>query len=63
MQNSKSQVTAFGKLIDQVKQIMANSIHDVFIICIVIAAISLFSIFFIKEIPLSQISSTNENID
>lgn len=52
---------AFGKLIEQVKHILANSIHDVFIICIVIAGLALVAMFFMKEIPFKSEIEVEEN--
>lgn len=45
---------AIEKIIKQFKHILANSIHDVFIICLVIAGIALLFILFMKEIPLTK---------
>lgn len=65
MSGIKSKIPAdllpeFGKVIEQIKHILANSIHNVFVICLVIAAVALFSIFFMKEVPLKKKA---ENVD
>lgn len=51
---------AFGKMMEQIKHVLSNSIHDVFMICVVIAAISLVFGFFLKEIPLAKASTKKE---
>ncbi|NRD76814.1 MFS transporter [Bacillus sp. BRMEA1] len=51
---------AFQKVVEQIKHILANSIHDVFMICLVIALVGLFLIFFMKEIPLAKRSIEGE---
>jgi EmrB/QacA subfamily drug resistance transporter len=48
---------SFGKLMEQIKQILSNSIHQVFVICAIITAIALVIVLFIKEIPLKGDSS------
>jgi MFS family permease len=47
----------FIKVIDKMKQILSGSIHQVFIICIVLAAIGIVSMIFMKEIPLAKVSN------
>lgn len=45
---------AFEKLISQVRLLLSNSLHQVFIICIVISVIAFLIVLFMKEIPLSK---------
>ena len=44
------------RFMDQVKQVMATSIHATFTVSIVIAAIALVIVLFTQEIPLSKVS-------
>ncbi|MFT8351730.1 MDR family MFS transporter [Clostridium saccharoperbutylacetonicum] len=45
---------SFGKLMEQIKQILSNSIHQVFVICAVITITALIIVLFMKEIPLKS---------
>lgn len=47
-------MTEFEKVITQTKQVLSHSIHEVFIVCIIIAAVSLVISFFMKEIILAK---------
>lgn len=51
---------SFAKVIEQVKQILSNSIHNVFIICIIIAVLALVTVLFMKEIPLNKVLNKKE---
>ena len=53
---------AFKKLLEQVKQVLSNSIHQVFVISIIIAAVALFTVLFMKEIPLNNNSSKDSSV-
>jgi len=60
--NLKSQLPekmlpAFAKVMEQVKQVFSDSIHVVFIICIVISALALFTVLFMKEMPLNKVAN------
>ncbi len=46
----------FLKVIDEMKQILSDSIHQIFVICIVMAAVGIVSMIFMKEIPLVKAS-------
>ncbi|MDP4086316.1 MAG: MDR family MFS transporter [Bacillota bacterium] len=52
----KELLPIFGKMMEQIKHVLSNSIHDVFIICVGISVISLVSGFFLREIPLAKAS-------
>jgi EmrB/QacA subfamily drug resistance transporter len=54
---------AFIKLMEQVRHVLYNSIHEVFIICIVIAAVAFVFGFFLKEIPLAKTTAMDTNED
>ncbi|WP_010236918.1 MDR family MFS transporter [Clostridium arbusti] len=56
----KEMLPHFMKLIDDIKQILSNSIHDVFIICLGMAILGLIISLFIKEIPLSKTKNSSE---
>jgi EmrB/QacA subfamily drug resistance transporter len=45
---------AFGRVMDQIKHVLSDSIQYVFLICFVIAIISFVIGFFLKEIPLTK---------
>lgn len=45
---------SFVKLMNQVKHVLSNSIHDVFVICIIISCIAFIFGLFLKEIPLAK---------
>jgi len=52
----------FETIIAQIKQVLSNSIHQVFVICTVIVCIALITVLFMKEVPMSKKSNT-ENPD
>ncbi|MCX7921683.1 MAG: MFS transporter [Clostridia bacterium] len=51
----------FDKLMDQVKEIITSSLHQVFLICIVISVIGFITILFLKEIPLKGRQTSKQN--
>lgn len=55
----KSLLPSFNKFTEQVKQILSNSIHQVFTICAVITLVALIVVLFMKEIPLKNDSDKN----
>jgi EmrB/QacA subfamily drug resistance transporter len=58
----EAMLPAFNKLLVQVKQVLSNSIHHVFILCIVIAVIALIAVLFMKDTPLSKIEEKDTKI-
>ena len=44
----------FERLMVQVRQVLSDSIHQIFIICCVVVLVSLVIVFFMKEVPLSK---------
>ncbi len=45
----------FERIMDQIKQILSNSIHQVFVICTIFVLISLITVLFMKEVPMSKV--------
>lgn len=56
----KEMLPRFMKLIEDIKGILSNSIHDVFVICVVMAILALVVVLFMKEIPLSKTKNSAE---
>ena len=50
----QNMISVFANVMVQLRQVLSNSIHHIFVICIIIAAVALFIALFIKEIPLSK---------
>lgn len=44
----------FEKLVIQIKQILSNSIHQIFVICVAVILVALITLLFMKEVPLSK---------
>jgi preprotein translocase subunit SecY len=53
---------AFNKLINQVKGLLSNSLHQAFIVCIIITIIALVAVLFMKEIPLAKKSKPESGV-
>lgn len=53
-------LTDFTSLMEQVKQILSNSIHQIFVICIFIIVAALLAVLLLKEIPLNEVSNKIE---
>ena len=66
LKNIKAQVpqgmeSTFAKALGQMRQVLSNSIHHIFIICIVVAVVALLLVLFMKEVPLVEASVKESN--
>ncbi len=62
LENLKSSIpsnlmSSFEAAVTQIKQILANSIHLIFVICAVMMLVSLIVVLFMKEVPMSKKSN------
>ena len=53
-------LSEFSKVIEQMKEVLSDSIHRIFILCVIIAAIAIISMLFMKEVPISRASDDTQ---